>query len=665
MASHGEPAVQAADLQRRGTVGGAGVRTITTAVGRLLTDYAVQLREDLGSTDASGHVSFKSGWEVEDGDLVKVEDEGSGSAADGAVETRHKVSSRHATDADGEAAPLTEADVAECRRRLQRLQRVKHLLVQFSGRADRRRVHTEAVKTSFLTSGRTAEADDEADGACRVSCEAVRQNPVLMLALRRFDRIAQGFQGTRAAGAVARVQGGDIREAGTAASASEAKKVSCIQPFLNLVPLAEGALSAFSRNVNIVFRRRPTAGGTSATGKRPRDEAGDSAASPSASTAVTPDTHNYWDRLATQQRKRRFALYTARAALLPRVNAVCAPLYVSPAVQELAQLNSEAERLMLKRAWCVHTKAHLLREVPCVARDVAAYRVALREALQSFTESQQDAFLSDVVYAEFVCAEGGIVRVCVQHALFVDLTYDVRRRQWTLVALYWNIFTTGAGASLLTSQSALAVPLVQTPSAPPAAPTTVGLAPLIAHSSAHGTVNSVLPLPEAPTPSPFARVVPQDREALQSFLRLAFAQEGLSGGLQAANRLVCAVVMDTLATQLQSLQQSFFTDGGLGGLVEVEVRPGTQISIHLSLSALFVSSAPMAHVKMTVTGGTVMFECVRGTDLSTRRVTLPLGTSSLVASAAVGVNTATRKSSMAVVDMEAFLWQCVCASAPS
>ncbi|CAG9580388.1 conserved hypothetical protein [Leishmania major strain Friedlin] len=665
MASHGEPSLPAAGVQRRGTVGGAGVTTITTAVGRLLTDYAVQLREDLGFTDVTGGVSFKSGWEVEDGDVVKVEGEGSGSAGDSAVETRHKTSSRHATDVDDEVAPLTEDDAAECRQRLQRLQRVKHLLVQFSGRADRRRVHTEAVKTSFLRSGSTAEDADEADGACCVSCETVRQNPVLMLALRRFDRIAQGFQGTAAPAAVAKVQGGGLREAGTAASASETNKGNCIQPFLNPVPLAEGALSAFSRNVNIVFRRRPTAGGTPATGKRPRDEAGDSAASSWASTAVAPDTHNYWGLLAAQQRRRRFALYTARAALLPRVNAMCAPLYVSPAVQELAQLNSEAERLMLKRAWCVHTKAHLLRELPWAARDVAAYRVALREALQSFTESQQDAFLIDVVYAQFVCAEGGVVRVCVQHALFLDLTYDVRLRQWTLVALHWNIFTTSAGASLLTSQSVLAVPHAQTPSTPPAAPATAARAPLIAHSSAHGTVDSASPLPEASTPASFVRVVPQDREALHRFLRLAFEQEGLSGGLHAANRLVCAVVMDTFAIQLQSLQQSFFTGGGLGRLVEMEVRPGTLISFHLSLPELFVPSAPVAHVKMTVAGGTVMLECVRGTDLSTRRVTLPLGTSSLVASGAVGVNTATWKSSMTVVDMEALLWQCVCASAPS
>ncbi|GET91595.1 hypothetical protein, conserved [Leishmania tarentolae] len=656
MASHGEGRAQATDLQRGGTFDGAGVRAITTAVGRLLMDYAMQLREDLQSTDAMYSLS-KTPWDVVDGNLVKAEEEGSSSAARSTAQTQQTMGSLHTADSDDEAVPLTAADMAVCRQRLQRLQRVKNLLAHFSGRVDHRGVHRGAVKTSFLTSGRTAEAYGEEDSAYPVSCETVRKNPVLMLALRHFDRIAQGFQGATASAAVAKMQSGGLHEAGTDASVSEAHKVNCIQPFLNPVPLAEGALKAFSRNVNIVFRRRPTTASSRATGKRPRDEPSNSAASSSASTAVGTGEPNYWDLLATQQRKRRFALYTARAALLPRVNAVCAPLYVSPAVQELAQLNAEAEGLMLKRAWCVHTKAHLLREVPWVARDVAAYRAALREALQSFTESQQDAFLIDVVYAEFVCADGGIVRVCVQHALFLDLTYDLRRRQWMLIGLQWNIFTTSAGASLLTSQTTLAVPQTQTPSASSASPD-----PLVSHSSTDGTVDSPLPPQEAYTPASFAKVVPQDREALHNFLQLAFAQDGLSGGLHAANRLVCAVMMDTFATQLQSLQQSFFTGGELGRLVEVEVRPGTLISFHLSLPDVFVPSAPMIHVKVTMTGGTVLLECVQGTDLSTRRVTLPLGTSSLVASTAVGVNTATRQPSMAVVDMEAFLWQCVRAS---
>ncbi|KAG5494808.1 hypothetical protein JIQ42_02423 [Leishmania sp. Namibia] len=661
MTSHGESMARAAGLQRRGSDVRAGVRAITTAVGRLLTDYVVQLRADLRSVDVPGDVSLKACWNAEDGNLAKIEDGGSDSAADSAVVAGYKMGSRRAAGAADETAPLTEADAAEYRQRLQRLQRVKNLLAQFSGQPNRHCGHTGNAGVSSHTSGSLAGADEDEGEAYRVSCETVRQNPVLMLALRHFDGMLKRFQGAVTPVDVRKAESIGLRGVGKTASVSQANRASCIEPLLNPVPLAEGTLSAFSRNVNIVFRRRPNVVGTPATSKRPRDEAGDSAASSLASTAAAPNLFNYWELLAAQQRKRRFALYTARSALLPRVNAVCAPLYVSPAVRELARLNMEAEHLMLKRAWCVHTKAHLLRELPSVARDVATRRVALREVLQSFAESQQDAFLTDVVYTDFVCTEGGIVRVCVQHALFVDLTYDVRRRQWALIALHWNLFTTSAGASLMGSQTALAVPHAEIPSATPGASATAAGSP----STTHGTVNSASPSPDVPNITSLVQVAPQDREALHTFLHVAFAQEGLSGGLHAANRLVCAVVMDTFATQLEILQQCFFTGSGLGRLVEVEVRPGTLISFHLSLPALFVPSAPVVHGKMTVAGGTVMLECVRGTDLSTRRVILPLGTSSLVTPAAVGVSAAGRELSVVVVDMEALLWQSACAYASS
>ncbi|KAG5470657.1 hypothetical protein LSCM1_01903 [Leishmania martiniquensis] len=655
MTSPGEPIARATGSQRRGSVGGAGVSAITTAVGRLLIDYAVQLREDLQSAGVPGDVSFKGCWSAEGGRLAKIEDECSDSATDNAVSTCQKGTGlRCAVGAVDEAAPLTEADVAECRQRLQRLQRVTGLLTQLARRSQRCRGNAEDARRPSLVPRSVAASNNEEESAYCVSCEAVRQNPVLMLALRRFDRMAKCFQGAATAAEVRQAQVVGVRGAGATASVLETNRAMGIQPLLNLVPLAEGVLSAFSRNVDIVFRRRRAAVGTRATGKRPRGEADDSAASSSASRAVAPYLSNYWELLAAQQRRRRFALYTTRSALLPRVNAVCAPLYVSPAVRELAQLNLEAERLMLQRAWCVHTKAHLLREVPWVARDVASRRAALREELQGFTESQQDAFLIDVLYADFLCAEGGIVRVCVQHALFVDLTYDVRRRNWVLIALHWNLFTTSAGASLVASQTALAAPYVETPSVPPGTTATAALPPL----AAHGTSDSPSPSSDVLDMTSLVRVLPHDREALHSFLQLAFAQEGLSGGLHAANRLVCAVVMDTLATQLQSLQKCFFTGSGLGGLVEVEVRAGTLISFHLSLPQLFVPSAPVVHGKITVVGGTVMLECVRGTDLSTRRVTLPLGTSSLVASAAASASAAARKSAVVVVDMEALLWQC-------
>ncbi|KAG5496313.1 hypothetical protein JKF63_02615 [Porcisia hertigi] len=662
MASDGESVAQTTGPLRRGSVDSAGVRAIMTAVGRLLIDYAVQLRDNL----QTGDVSFKEeGWGDEASNMAKVENTDSSSAAGSGTFAAHaRIAARGPADTENETAPLTEADTAESRQLLERLQRVKHLLVQFSGVANCTQGPHGAIGASYFASEALPAAKDVGRDVYRVSCETVRQNPVLMLALRRFDGVTQRFQGTATPmGGVELHTGGHVA-AEAVDSMSETRALPDIRPFLNPVSLADGTLSAFSRNVGIVFRRRSSAAGTAATGKRLRDEAHESVASSFAFTAVAPNQPNYWHALAAQQRKRRFAIYSARSALLPRVNAVCAPLYVSPAVQELARLNSEAERVMLKRAWCVHTKAHLLRELPWVARDVSAYRAALREVLQSFTEAQQADFLADVVYTEFVCAESGVVRVCLQHALFLDLSYDVRRRQWTLIALHWNLFTTSAGASLMTAQAAaLAVPYVHSATVPPPAPATSALGPLVTQCSPQGTRDPASPPVDASAPASLVRIVPHDREALHNFLQRAFAQDGLSGGLQAANRLLCAVVMDTFATQLQALQECFFTGGGLGRHIDADVRPGTLISFHLSLPRLFVSLAPTAHVKMTVTGGTVVLECVRGTDLSTRRVTLPLSTSSLATLAATCENTATRKLSVTVVDMEALLWQCVCAPA--
>ncbi|KAK7201960.1 hypothetical protein NESM_000263900 [Novymonas esmeraldas] len=619
-------------VRRRGDGGGSGVSTLAAAVGRLLSDYVEQLREDLLLSHGGGGGAVKT--EGADGVVPAVQDD----------DLAARLAVDDAPDGDGNgddgAVPLTEADAAECRHRLQRLQRVMHLLTLFTRRPGRRCGADGAdAKPPTMADAATATARSEADNdAIPVSCEAVQRNPVLMAALHRFDGMARRFEGATAATDATRV-------------------ADLIQPILHPVSLADGALSVLSRNMDIVFRRRPpTSGATAPDLKRPRDEAPQAAPPsssvppltplpPSASASGTVATTataaagaaHHWGRLAAQQRRDRFALYTARVALLPRIDVVCAPFYISPAVRQLAQLNSTAECAMLLRAWCVHTKAHLLREAPAVAGDVEAYRVALAAALQSFSAARQAAFLADMVYLEFVCADSGVVRVCVQHTLFLDLTYDVPRRHWRAIALHWNLLTTSAGASLLSTRSAQ---------------------PLVAATASLSTdrAASAAPLAGAAAPS-LARVMPMDPDALHGFVQRALEKDGLSGGLRAANRAVCATVMDALATQLQSLQRSFFSGGALGRLAEVEVRPGTFISCRLAISALFMTAAPVLHVKVAVLGGTVVVECVRGTEVSSRVVTLPLAASSLVP---MSTAMASAVSPMApVVDMEAVLWRCV------
>lgn len=634
MLPHARNGVRPAAPQRQSP---ASVRAITAAVGCLLADYVGQLRDDLRfSDDTRDAVKLLNSRED---DVVRVKKEkeeeeedanlgGAPFGAAAAATTPAPTTGTPAADAEtlDEAAPLTEADVAECRQRLQRMRRVHQLLVEFASTSTRQRTYGAdgTAGGSALSSSDAGEQAAEV-GAVDVSCDTVRCNPVLMLALRRFDSMVHRFQGTQTSSpAVA------VSQPGAAPTASFEEDTRAIQPFLTPVPLPEGALSAFSRNVSVVFRKRPASSATPGAGtpsttpsKRPR-EAATGAAPPSSSTAA--EAANAWAALGAQQRKRRFALYTARTALLPRVDGVCAPLYVSPAVHELAQLNAEAERAMLVRAWCVHTKAHLLRELPSVARDVEAHQLALREALQSLPDSRRESLLADVSYIAVMHGDAGVVRVRVQNALVLDLTYDLRRRQWSLLALHWLLCTSSAAASLVaTSLTSLGGS---------AAPSHDGNSPV--------------------------HVVPQDREALHGFLQRAFVQGGLSEGLQAAGRLVCAVVMDTFATQMLALQQSFFTGAGLGRLLELEVRPGTFVSFRLAVPSLFTSAAPTAHVRARVAGGTVLLECVWGTDLATRHVTLPLGTAALVPASGEARDGAAAP--RVVVDAEAFLWQCVASS---
>ncbi|KPA84848.1 hypothetical protein ABB37_01316 [Leptomonas pyrrhocoris] len=622
-------------------------KSIVTAVGRLLMDYALQLRDDVGPPHRDApHAVIKT--EDNDEGRSSADDKGMGAFVDGSVA---------ATEAEV-ATQLTQADVAECRGRLQRLQRI-HRTLLYSVGAPTLSNSNDGRDGSFVASQGVREEEDE-----RMDdySETIQRNSVLTKVLRRLERINQRFQGTSSVVAsqfqptMASLADTDAdiavnRNMADMASQETSRTPRTVEPLMTPVSLAEGALSAFSRNVGVVFRRRPAGGvaagapagapleasRSSTNGKRARE--GDEA---------TKEPLNHWATLAAQQRKSRFALYTLRSALLPRVDLVCAPLYVSPAVRELAQLNAAAECFMLERAWCVHTKAHLLREAPSLAQDVEVHQQNLREALKNYPLARQEEYIRNVSYLRFVCADYGVLRLCVQHALFVDLTYDLKRKQWTLLALHWNLYTTAAGASLISS----ALTDTTTATSPAAAAALQGDS--ISFDSDSCRTSEV-----------HQQLQPENKEALFAFLQKAFTQGGLSGGVQASNRLACAVVLDALATQLQHLQQFFFTGGSMARLIDVEVRPGTFISFHLTLPELLGAKHNTAtpagmdavHVKVAVCGGTVMMERVRGTDLASRAVTLLLGASSLLPSQSSVVKGPAR----VVVDMEALLWQCLSA----
>ncbi|KPI86219.1 hypothetical protein ABL78_4732 [Leptomonas seymouri] len=614
--------------------------SIVASVGRLLMDYALQLLDDVGPLHLDP---------AQEG--TKVEDEAKGPARDDNKRALFDDDNEASTDT-GETAALTEADLAECRGRLQRLQRIHLILVHSVGASTLS--SRGGPSGSPVTSQGIRESEEEV--LAEDYSETIRRNSVLTKMLNRLECMHQLFQGTSGATtSQSQCMAATLADTDTAANTNAtvtvaqgpSQAVRTIEPLLTPVSLAEGALSAFSRNVGIYFRRRPIGGAAAGAPTAGQPNAPRSPASCKRTRAEdegATESLNHWAKLAAQQRKSRFALYTLRSALLPRVNHVCAPFYVSPAVLEMAQLNAAAERFMLERVWCVHTKAHLLREVPSVAQDVELHRQALREALKHWPPAQQEDHIRDVSYARFVCTDNGVLRFCVQNALLVDVSYDLKRRQWTLLGLHWSLYTTDAGASLISATLADAVEMTATERLQRNF-TAIGSASCAASES-------------------YQKLQPQNEGALAAFLQKALTEGGLSGGVHAANRLVCAVVLDALATQLLRLQQSFFTGGSVGRFLDVEVRPGTFISFHLTLPELFCvydtaapAMADVVHVKITTCGGTVMMERVRGTDVATRSVTLLLGTSCLVPSRSSSLN----DSSRLVIDMEALLWQCLSA----
>lgn len=649
----------------------ASVKSIAISVSRLLLDYALQLRDDMGplpSTSAPGVMKKEENiLSSSAGDVKPM-----GALTDNAFAT--------STGTEDETVQLSEADVLECHQRLKRLQRIFRVL-QRAG--DSSAAQEDDPEGQSLASSSAQRERAQAEDRLQDYSETVRRNPVLTTVLHRFHALTQRFQScpdTFGSSPPSEQPLPLVKEGAFSEPARHFRAISrtsdkCdIQPLLSPISLSEGALAAFSRNVGVVFRRRPTAVSAtvsttvaaSAAVTTPHKSSSHSTAPPTASPSQlsgtgkrvrdgdepVADTVNFWSKLAAQQRKARFNLYTLRSALLPQVSRVCAPLYVAPAVRELGQLNAAAEQQMLQRAWCVHTKAHVLREAPAIAREVEDWQQALRDALKSFPSTTRESMLHDVSYVQFLHTDNGILRLCVQHTLFLDLTYDLRQKQWRVLALHWNLFTTAAGATLTSDVLTEAKAVVGGSTAL----TTEGGAEPDASGS-----GSDLCKPK----NELQQLQPENRKALLAHLQNAFEQGGLSGGVRAATRLVCAVVMDALALQLVRLQQSFFAGNALGRLVDVEVRPGTFISFHLSLSTVLnrsdsastVIGDDVVHVKVTVCGGTVLMEIVRGTDLASRSVRLLLGKSYL----GLAAESALRCPPRVVVDMEALLWQCVAA----
>lgn len=400
-----------------------------------------------------------------------------------------------------------------------------------------------------------------------------------------------------------------------------------VQPLGKPVSLAEAALELFGHNTKIIFRRKD---------KRPRDAA--------IVEGKTERRGTVYSRLATSQRKRRFALYTARVALFPE--AFHTPTlsqegcqgemrpFVSPAVREFADLNVEAEREMFGSFYRLDTKAELLREWPSLFSTVEHLQGLLRAEGVRFIPSEamkRENLEGQLRWFEFPFTDNGVVRMIVKHVLAVDFTWELLQSgRWRVLGLHWLLKTRPPPAFLLPLGSG-------------GCEDTSNLWKEKASSLRATTL----------------RVEPAYYEAALRFLTNCF-ETGLEGGAVGALRLADAVTMEVIETQCRELKENFFV-GPLEPSFVLDVRPGTHVSLALNWphnSSFYSTTAPLneegggpLYLKYKLRNGTVVFEKRRGTDTQAA-VQSDFYTDCL---------TIDDGQSVVVVDIERQLWQFICA----
>lgn len=342
--------------------------------------------------------------------------------------------------------------------------------------------------------------------------------------------------------------------------------------------LPEAVLEALSSNTRTVFRRTGASKRVSAGGvKRPR------CAALTAADATQME----------EEKRQRFAIYAARTALLPRMYATAAGAqYVCPAVRDFAVANLNAERRLLRRSWCTHTKAHFLRDLPKLHGAVLRYREEMTTALsRSSRNNNQKA----ITYFRFPCHSDGVIRVLLQHGgLVMDLTYDPQKLGWRLLRLDWNLW----------------VPLCSMTSELVTAPVDTAWEPECPERIENGDLAEM-------NGQHWRRVVPAYAKQMEQHIQKALQEGGLDEGCIAANRLLCTITMDVIVHQVRQLQQSFFVSA-LQGMFTADVRQGTHVALQLRVPTILhegiasegspTCSKGTLIMKFTLQGGSVLQE---------------------------------------------------------
>ncbi|CCW60394.1 unnamed protein product [Phytomonas sp. EM1] len=402
-----------------------------------------------------------------------------------------------------------------------------------------------------------------------------------------------------------------------------------IKPVARSRGLMEVAIELSSTNVRTAFRRvRKSATETKAVSslssstthaidgteetqeslKRPRFPGADKELRRS-HTGVGNVVSSIFEEVSSSQRKQRFALYTGRVPLLPRLDALARGMaadsstfiYLSPALRQYAALNLSAERQMLQRAWRVTSKAQLLLQLPRLYQAEEAYREQLRDISSRLGDSDGKSLLDPDrhTYFQFVHVNEGVIRVGIQHGLFVDFTYNCAGGQWIVLKLHWNVWVPAASLWFSSSVS---------PEATEDSSGRIG-APL---ETTAGASNVGVPADGCG----IHIVLPQRQDVMLRFIQKNLTKGGLESGLLAANHLLCTVVIDTLAKQARQLQEHFFVSL-LKAYFAVDIRPGSHLAVQLRLPIANHQVQPddknasaflMNLHKFYLTGGTVLLE---------------------------------------------------------
>ncbi|CAD2216143.1 hypothetical protein ADEAN_000360400 [Angomonas deanei] len=331
-----------------------------------------------------------------------------------------------------------------------------------------------------------------------------------------------------------------------AGASGNATATTPVKPVARSVTIEEATQETYRRNTQTLYKKQAPA-----TAKRFREDG---------STPVPPTaTHSL-----EKQREARRGLYTAKyPAHFPALERQALHdkkqnlYYFSPAIQRFSQLNMNAKLLFLEAWTRSSTKTMLVRELHSLYTHLV---LPGRHVLATipFSETEKTGH-SEPYFFRFLHYNEGIVRLCVQDMLYVDLTFHVARKVWVVLRFHFH----------------LSIPREATTEA-----------------IQGGEEWRVPPSCTSPAASegPLVAVrVPRDRtETMRVYLMKQFVSGGIEEGAAAATQLTNALLLDNIVSQLRAVRDKWFPpllyQGNattIESLFRLHVRRGNYVSLQL------------------------------------------------------------------------------------